>query len=181
VADTPDLETALVSLCAAIGIDLIDVELTGSTLSITIERGDGLDLDTVAETNRMISAFLDEHESLAPTGRYELEVGTPGLERRLRRREHFARAIGETVSVRTLPGTEGARRIEGVLDSVDDDGFVLSPDSGSPRRFGFAEVERAKTVFDWQQALRAPSRGERDEIDDERAEKTTTKPREARR
>lgn len=180
MSGTNDLETALASVCVAVGVELVDVELVGSTLQVTVEANEGLDLDRVADVNRMISAFLDEHDDLAPTGRYELEVGTPGLERRLRRPEHFRRALAAKVSVRTVPGTAGERRIEGVIESVDADGFVLLSVDGDSRRVTFDEVERARTVFDWQAALRGPSITVSPGIDDERAE-TMTEPREARR
>lgn len=180
VSGTNDLETALASVCQAVGVELVDLELVGSTLQVTVERNEGLDLDRVADVNRMVSAFLDEHDDLAPAGRYELEVGTPGLERRLRRPEHFRRALATTVSIRTVPGTEGERRIEGVLESVDDEGFDLLTADGASRRIAFDEVERARTVFDWQAALRGPSIADSSGIDDERAE-NMTEPREARR
>jgi len=179
VAGTDELEKAFAPVCASVGVELVDLELTGNALLVTVERSEGLDLDLVADVMRMISAFLDVHEELAPEGHYELEVSTPGLERRLRRPEHYRRALGTTVSIRTRPGSPGERRLEGILESVDGDGFVLVAD-GTSRHLRFDDVERAKTVFDWQEALRAASGSDRDELDDERAQKTTTKAREAR-
>jgi ribosome maturation factor RimP len=181
VASTEKLETALAPICSHLGVELIDLELAGSSLQVTIERAEPIDLDLIAEVTRLISAFLDEHESLTPATHYELEVSSPGLERRLRRPEHFRRAIGGTVTLRTVPGTDGARRIEGVLESVDADGFVLRVDAAEARHLKFDEVERAKTVFNWQEALRVAGK-QRDEVGDEHAEKKMiSKPREAQR
>ncbi len=172
-----ELETALAALCAHDELDLVDVELTGSTLQVTVEGAEAIDLDRLAEVTRAISALLDEREDLAPRGRYELEVTTPGLERRLRRPEHFTRAIGALILLRTVPGTPGDRRMEGTLDAVDDDGVLVTTSSGT-HRVRFAEIERARTVFDWQSALRAAD-GERDVQRVPRGT-TTTKAREAR-
>jgi ribosome maturation factor RimP len=178
VTGTDELETALAPVCASLGVELFDLELAANTLQITVEGPESVDLELIAEVTRRVSGFLDEHEALAPSGRYELEVSSPGLERRLRRPEHFRRAIDQRVSVRTLVGTEGARRIEGILENVGEDGFDLVADDGR-RHLRFAEVERAKTVFDWQQALRADAK-HRDAADDARVKKTTIS-REARR
>lgn len=181
MAGTEDLETALAPICSSLGVELVDLELAGGSLQLTIERADPIDLDLIADVTRIVSGFLDEHEALAPSGHYDLEVSSPGLERRLRRREHFLRAIGETVTLRTLPGVEGARRIEGVLASVDDAGITLAVDGTETRYFSFDEIERAKTVFDWQAALRVDGQ-HRDAIDHGRGkQKMAAKTREAQR
>jgi ribosome maturation factor RimP len=52
------------------------------------------------------------------------------------------------VRVRTVPGTEGQRRVEGELTAADADGVVVATEEG-PRRVAYAEVERARTVFEW--------------------------------
>ena len=49
-----------------------------------------------------VSAALDEIDPIP--GRYTLSVSSPGLERRLRTPAHFARAVGETVTVRIDAG-----------------------------------------------------------------------------
>lgn len=158
-----ELVRAFEAPCRALGLDLDDVELHGTTLQVTVDRpGGGLDLDLLAEVSRTLSAYLDEHDELAPPGRYELEVSSPGLERRLRRPAQFARALGARVSARTLPGTEGERRVEGTLTSADDKGFVLEL-AGGPRRIAYRELDRARTVFDWEADLAARRAAERAE------------------
>lgn len=158
-----ELVRAFEGPCRALGLELDDVELHGTTLQVTVDRaGGGLDLDLLAEASRALSAYLDEHDELAPTGRYELEVSSPGLERRLRRPAQFARALGARVSARTLAGTEGERRVEGTLASADEEGFVLEL-SGGPRRIAYRDLDRARTVFDWEADLAARRAAERAE------------------
>jgi ribosome maturation factor RimP len=181
MAGTDTLETALEPICSSLGVELIDLELAGRSLQLTIERADPIDLELIAEVTRIVSGFLDEHEALAPSGHYDLEVSSPGLERRLRRPEHFRRAIGESVTVRTLAGAEGARRLEGVVASVDEVGFTLGLSETETRHLRFDEIERARTVFDWQEALRVDGQ-HRDASDAERGKKKmTAKAREAQR
>jgi ribosome maturation factor RimP len=92
---------------------------------------------------------LDRLDPVA--GRYTLEVSSPGLERHLRTPEHFARAVGETVSVRLRPGAAESRRVRGHLQSADEAGIVLSgPDvPGGRLVVAYDQVERARTVFEW--------------------------------
>lgn len=156
----------------ALGVELDDVELHGGVLQVTVARpGGDLDLDLLAAASRTLSALLDEHDELAPPGRYELEVSSPGVERRLRRPEQFRRAVGENVSVRTQPGTAGERRQEGVLRAVDEHGITLVDADGGVRAIAFADIERARTVFDWQAELSASRAAERSDKAAERAER----------
>jgi ribosome maturation factor RimP len=127
-------------------LELFDVEQSGSVLRITVDRPGGVGLDTLGETTRSISRALDEHDPMP--GRYTLEVSSPGVERPLRTPTHFTRAVGEKVAVRTHPGVE-PRRITGVLLTSDDGGVTVQADDGSEVRLGYADIERARTVFEW--------------------------------
>jgi ribosome maturation factor RimP len=93
---------------------------------------------------------LDDHDPFTGS-RYTLEVSSPGLERPLRTPRHFVRAIGEVVAVRTVPGHEGERRVQGQIISADENGFVLSGEGLGPDglRYRYEDIERARTVFEW--------------------------------
>jgi ribosome maturation factor RimP len=73
-----------------------------------------LDLDTVAEVSRPISAVLDDVDVLP--GAYTLEVSTPGTDRALTERRHFRRARGRLVRLALADGST----VEGRLREVDD-------------------------------------------------------------
>ena len=130
-------------LLEAHGHELYDVVVGGATVQVLV--GGSIDLDELASISRAISSALDEADPMPD--RYTLEVSTPGLERTLRTRRHFEGAIGERVKVKTIPDTE-VRRVDGVLTAADDEGFVV--DTGTEqRRLSYADVERARTVFEW--------------------------------
>ncbi len=155
---TERLERLVTPLLDVHGLHLYDVEHVGATLRVLVDRPGGVDLDLLAQVTRELSSALDAADPVP--GRYTLEVSSPGLERPLRRPEHFSAAIGTKVKVKTRPGTEGERRVEGVLVAADEDGVTVEA-GGEPRRLGHDEIERAHTVFDWQPAGRrpTPSRG----------------------
>jgi len=149
---------ALYPVLAISGIELVDVEVGPGLVRVTVDRPGGIDLDSLAEVNALVSGLLDDLDPLP--GRYTLEVSSPGLERRLRTPAHFAAAVGQTVSVRTLPGSGEVRRVQGLLASADATCFELQGDEipGGSLRVGYEDVERARTVFVWGPAPRPTGR-----------------------
>ncbi len=149
--DTAERVRDLVApLVAEAGADLYDVEFAGGVLRISVDRAGGVDLQVIGRLTRAVSALLDERDPVA--GHYTLEVSSPGLERPLRTPEHFARAVGDAVVVKTRPGVEGERRVRGTLVAADAEGIVLRPDDAgddAERRLPFTDIERARTVFEW--------------------------------
>jgi len=143
------LYDVLSPMLATAGLDLVDLEVTGGLVRVTVDRVGGIDLEALAAANKTVSAALDELDPIP--GRYTLEVTSPGVERRLRTPEHFARAVGETVSVRTLGGTNNVRRVQGRLAAAGPDGFELegSEVPGGSLHLAYGDVERARTVFEW--------------------------------
>ena len=133
---------------ADLDIELVDVELTGGILRVTVDRSGGLDLDVIAKATRAVSRLLDEHDPVP--GRYTLEVSSPGLERRLRTPDHFVRAIGSEVTVKTRTEVDGERRFRGTLVAADDAGItVRDADDATEHTLAHDQIEKARTVFDW--------------------------------
>ncbi len=147
--DTTDLAVALSPLLEARGLDLVDVEVHGAQLTVFVDRTGGVGLDELGEATRDVSAALDELDPIP--GRYTLSVSSPGLERRLLTPAHFARAVGEKVTVRVDAGTADVRRITGTLASADEAGCtVTGPDvPDGELRIAYDQIERARTVFEW--------------------------------
>ena len=146
---TTDLADALAPVLEARGLDLVDVELRGAQLTVFVDRAGGIGLDELGEATRDVSAALDDIDPLP--GRYTLSVSSPGLERRLRTPAHFARALGEKVTVRIDSGTAEVRRVTGTLESADETACTLTgpelPDG--EMRISYDQIERARTVFEW--------------------------------
>ena len=130
-----------------LGLEIYDVEAAGGVVRIMVDRTGGVDLDTIALATRVISRELDHADPIP--GRYTLEVTSPGIERPLRTPEHFRRAVGEVINVRTHPHAEGERRVRGALTAVDDDGITVRSGDGAERHIAFTDIERARIVFEW--------------------------------
>ncbi|HXY44235.1 MAG TPA: ribosome maturation factor RimP [Acidimicrobiales bacterium] len=167
------VEPVVAPVLTILGIELVDVESQPGHVRITIDRSSGLDLAAISQATTAVSHALDEADAV-PGGSYELEVSSPGLERRLRRPEHFARFVGSEIAVRLRSGVaeDGERRLAGRLASADEAGIVLDlataagdlPNTSRQRRIGYGDLERAHTVFDWRAALQnapTPARANR--------------------
>jgi ribosome maturation factor RimP len=152
VATSPDttIAAAVTPLLAARGLELYDVEVSGSgtarVVRVLVTASAGLDLDAVSRATEVVSPALDTPEiaALLP-GPYALEVSSPGLERPLRRMEHYRSATGELVSVKR----HGAARERGTVVSADDTGFELAAADGTTHRIAYDDVAQARTVFEW--------------------------------
>ena len=151
-----DVHGVLSPLLDAVGLELVEVELRPGLVRVTVDRRGGVDLDTLAEANRVVSRALDDLDPMP--GRYTLEVSSPGVERRLHTPAQFARAVGEVVSLRTLPATGEVRRLQGRLVSVADGRVSVEPAEapGTTVEVPLDGIERARTVFEWGSAP-APS------------------------
>ncbi|HYN35913.1 MAG TPA: ribosome maturation factor RimP [Actinomycetota bacterium] len=130
---------------------LWDVEMGGrsgqSVVRIFVDSEDGVDLDTVAQVSEELSRGLDLRDSIS--GRYTLEVSTPGLERNLKSPEHFKLSVGRDVVVKTSSPLMGdTNRIEGLIASADNSGVVLEVD-GDEVQVPYDVIKTARTVFEW--------------------------------
>src|SRR5262249_61694174 len=107
----------------------------------------GVTLDELARVSRELGDVLDGHDAVP--GRYHLECSSPGLNRPLVRPEHFARAIGSRVYVRTRSLVNGRRQLHGVLQAGRGDAAVVSDPDAGVVTVPLDEVERAHTEFEF--------------------------------
>ncbi|MGD0313545.1 MAG: ribosome maturation factor RimP [Acidimicrobiales bacterium] len=144
-----ELVAHLQPVLAAADLELVDVELRSGVLLVTVDRDGGVDLEALTDANRAVSSLLDDLDPIP--GRYTLEVSSPGVERNLRTPAHFAKAVGETVTVKTRPQVPGERRLRGVLAAADEHGLRLSVDGGPEGgvSLAYSDIDKARTVFVW--------------------------------
>ena len=107
-------------------------------LRVVIDRPGGVDIDLCERVSRELAPLRTQ---------YALEVSSPGLDRPLVKPEHYRRAVGERVAVRTEAPVEGRRRFDGALRAADDDGIEIDQD-GRPVRILYAEIRRSHVVYD---------------------------------
>lgn len=113
------------------------------------EEAEGsVDLDAVADVSRAVSAALDGSDMLGGSP-YVLEVTSPGVDRPLTERRHWARARGRLVQAETQ-GEAGLAPIAGRVTGVGPEGVTLHGEHGettvpwSQLRRGRVQVEFAR-------------------------------------
>ena len=99
--------------------DVEDVKEAGEWfLRVYIDREGGVDLDCCEAVSRPLSDALDEADPIP--GSYTFEVSSAGLDRALKRPEHFARCMGETVDVKLYRPVDGRKERTGTLTGYED-------------------------------------------------------------
>jgi ribosome maturation factor RimP len=141
-----NLEEEIKKIVEANGALFYDIqtvtEYEETVYRVSITHPEGVTLDMCADISHDLSPFLDVNPPMVSP--YRLEVSSPGIERKLSRAEHFINAIGENVKLK-VPGQD---RLKGVLKSADKSGITVIS-SGQELHFGYSEIAKARTYFDW--------------------------------
>ncbi|MEG2144167.1 MAG: ribosome maturation factor RimP, partial [Oscillospiraceae bacterium] len=102
-----------------LGLEIWDVryekEGSGWFLRFFIDRENGVNIEDCENFSRRIEPILDIADPIEAS--YCLEVSSPGIERELRRPAHFAKYIGQRVTMMLIRPMEGIREITGTLVS----------------------------------------------------------------
>jgi ribosome maturation factor RimP len=115
------------------GVEVLAVELLSpSRFCVYIDHADGVDHALCERVTRVLDAYRSD---------YTIDVSSPGLERPLRKPEHFASALGRRVSVRA----EGAKRQRGTLTEAGADGITLETGDGEVR-IPYEAIVRANLI-----------------------------------
>ncbi|MET0422940.1 MAG: ribosome maturation factor RimP [Actinoplanes sp.] len=145
------------------GFDLEDLALSRAgrrhVLRVLVDAEGGISMDDVAAVSRAISTALDTAEETGGevlAGEYQLEVGSPGVDRPLTLPRHWRRNRSRLVAVNGLTG----RVVE-----VDDEGVVLDVD-GKPRRLTFDELGPGKVQIEFKRLDEADF-GDEEDVEDE--------------
>ena len=133
------------------GVKLYDtessVENEQKIYRVFITMEGGVTLDKCAEITRIISPILDLDPPMS--GKYALEVSSPGIERNLNSLSHFKQTIGENVKVK-LEGDESNINIKGKLMQIKENTItVYDKEKQEDISFTLAEVLKARTYFQW--------------------------------
>ncbi|MDJ0759079.1 MAG: ribosome maturation factor RimP [Woeseiaceae bacterium] len=130
-----------------LGYELADLEVKlggkDGVLRLFIDKPDGIDLDDCEKVSHAVSALLDVEDPLP--GQYNLEVSSPGLDRTLKKVEHFQRFTGETVKIQMRFPIEGRKRFRGTLESSNEENVVVLVD-GQSHTLPIATIDTARLV-----------------------------------
>lgn len=123
------------------GCELWDVEYVSEGgqwyLRVYIDKEDGVSINDCEAVSRAIDPVLDEKDPIASS--YTFEVSSAGLDRALKRPEHFSRFMGEQVEVKLYKPINGVKLFTGALSAYNDGNVTIECD-GAPQTFTKQQV-----------------------------------------
>ena len=137
---------------ADLGYELVRVHFGGGqkpVLQIMFDRTDGGEvvIDDCALASRTVSALLDVADPIPEA--YELEVGSPGIDRPLTRMKDFDSFAGFEAKVELKQAVDGRRRFRGVLLGLNGGMVRLVDPDGKAEEIvlPISDVAKAKLVL----------------------------------
>ena len=115
------------------GVEVLAVELLSpSRFCVYVDHPEGVDFALCERVTRVLDDYRAD---------WTVDVSSPGPERPIRRPEHFRRAIGGTVKLKTT----GSQRIRGTLLAADDDAVTLSV-NGTSQQIPVGDIVRGNLI-----------------------------------
>ena len=140
------LEQSIKLAVESLGANLYDIVSTKAhdrnIFRVLVTAENGISLDKCAEISRMISPILDVDEPM--NGEYVLEVSSPGIERKLRTKEHFKASIGEKVKIKNF----ATEVYKGELILADNEKIIVKTEFGDDE-ITYDSILSAATYFEW--------------------------------
>lgn len=159
------LENLAAQVAEREGCLLYDLDFSGTasgrTLRVFIDKqGGGASVDDCANVSRSLNTLLDTEDPI-PGGAYNLEISTPGLERTLKKKWHFAEAKGKKIWVRLSQNLESlglqnktlalGKQLTEVLQDVTESGIQFQIGE-ELLTVPLSAIEKAHVVFEFGQA-----------------------------
>jgi ribosome maturation factor RimP len=117
------------------GVDVLAVELLSpSRFCVYVDRPEGVDHALCERVTDLLRDYLRE---------YSVEVSSPGLDRPLRRQEHFAAARGRQVKVRTT-----GRKLRGEILSAGNESVKVAASDGAETEIPYTDIVRANLIYE---------------------------------
>jgi ribosome maturation factor RimP len=141
-----------IPLAQAEGMEIVDIEFRhegsrgGRVLRLYVDKQGGPNVDDLSRVSRQLSEVLDAQDTI--DGAYTLEVSSPGINRPLKKPEHFSRFVGKRIRIRTRDLIEGRRSFLGILDEVAGNSVRLTQE-GKQYWIPFSMIEKSNYEHDW--------------------------------
>ena len=99
-------------------------------LRVLIDKDGMMDTDTCADVSHALDPILDEADPIEQS--YYLEVGSPGLGRKLTRPEHYEALKGQKIGVKLFrPNENGVKEFSGILLGREGNTVTLETENGN--------------------------------------------------
>jgi ribosome maturation factor RimP len=131
------------------GLELVDVELgfqgRRMLIRVLLDKPGGVTLGDCSRISRRLADCIDMNQTVP--GSYQLEVSSPGIERRLPSLASVERFAGQRAAVTLVDAREGRRNWDGVLLAPVDGRVGLAADDGE-HWFEWNEIRSVRLIVD---------------------------------
>lgn len=145
-------------LCEENGCFLYDAEFQkegkNQILRIFIDKDGGINIDECETVSRLISKKLDDEDIIATA--YQLEVSSPGAERKLTKDWHYEKVMGKQIEVSLYAPIDGKKSLMGILEAFQEHSITIS-ENGTSVTLPKDKIASAKLYFDINEVLKAKS------------------------
>ena len=129
MSDLPEhVEKQIEKIAASEGLELVHIDYhrqgRGFLLRVDIDKEGGVTLEDCEMFSQQISTLLDV-EDVVPE-QYELQVSSPGLDRKFYKQSDYEKFLGRLVRVKTSRPIRGLHVIVGRLKEFNGDTIVVS-------------------------------------------------------
>ena len=132
-------------IARSLGLEVLEVlyekKFDGMNLTVVIDKEGGVSINDCEALHRAIDEPLDKLDPIE--GSYTLNVSSPGIDRPLKLDWDYKRNLGKKISVKLYKPVDGKKTFQGVLESYDDNSFVL--DTGN-KIITFIKKETAQVL-----------------------------------
>ncbi|MED7819062.1 MULTISPECIES: ribosome maturation factor RimP [unclassified Francisella] len=145
-----DLYEIVEPITADLGYILWGIEVVGSgniTIRIFIDHEDGVSVDDCQTVSREVSAMFDVEDPIS--GKYVLEVSSPGMNRQIFNISQAQALIGFSVKAVTLAPVESQTKFKGLLKGVDGNNVILELENNKEVSFDFDELKKLRVSPDF--------------------------------
>lgn len=134
------------------GYELVDVVLGRSEgrllVELLIDHARGIANDDCARCHETAGNWFEAVDPI--DGPYMLQVSSPGMDRPLRKLEHFGRFSGSLVRMRVHRPEGGSRGLRGRLAGVEGDAVLLTVEGEEDvTRIALCDIASARLEIDW--------------------------------
>ena len=149
------LNQLLGPLVEELGYEFVGLQMTAEPgnrlLRVFIDTDNGVDIDDCAKVSRDLAAILDVEDPIS--GKYRLEVSSPGLDRPLFNPAQFQAYVGEKVRLSLFAPVAGRRKYVADLIAADDESIELLY-KGNQVTIHYSDIAKAKLEPDFEKIMR---------------------------
>ena len=150
MSKTEDIEAVVKENISPLGFELVDVEFKKEggrwVLRLFIDKEGGVNISDCQAVSQRAGFFLDAGNVIGMP--YNLEVSSPGLDRKLKKPDDFKKFTGKKIVLKTYDAVDNQRNFRGVLVSADDEKLKIDDVTKGLRDIPYGIISLARLQVD---------------------------------